>query len=163
MLRGTHFHNSEMDLPCCSHLGQDFPEELHSLPSSGSDPLRTSPQTQFGPASDLTLPPDFDPIRSGPKSGQERASAEIRAGIFRPNSHVNFAGDFFCGFFGPFSLEKTGGKNPQQNSNQNLGASRPKSKILQGSGQVRIRSGEGWGGGQVQRSRSGWEGSVAQG
>ena len=54
-------------------------------------------------------------------------------GIF-PNKVL---GDSLVDFFGPFSLEKTGEKNPpknpRQNSNQNLGVSRPKS-TLQGSG-----------------------------
>ena len=68
---------------------------------------------------------------------QEKASAEIRREFFRTKSWVNFAGDFLVDLFGPFSLEKSGGKkppqNPQQNSNQNLGVSRPK-PTLQGSG-----------------------------
>ena len=50
---------------------------------------------------------------------------------------MNFAGDFLVDFWGPSSLGKTGRKNPpqnpQQSSNQNLGASRQKS-TLQGSG-----------------------------
>ena len=57
----------------------------------------------------------------------------IRGEIFQTNSWVNFAGDFWVDFLGPFSLQKTGGKNPpknpQQNSNQNLGVSRPKSTL----------------------------------
>ena len=72
---------------------------------------------------------------------QEKASAEIRGEFFRPNSQVNFAVDFLVDFFGPFSLEKTGGKNPPKNprqfSNRNLGVSRPKS-TLQGSGLEQI-------------------------
>ena len=70
-------------------------------------------------------------------------------GIFRTKSWVNFAGDFLD-FFGPFSLEETGGKtgpkNPRQNSNQNLGVLQPKS-TLQGSALEKMgvcqRSGEG--------------------
>ena len=58
-------------------------------------------------------------------------------GIFRTKSRVNSAGEFLVVFFGPFSLEKIGGKNPpknpRQNSNRNLGVSRQKS-TLQGSG-----------------------------
>ena len=53
------------------------------------------------------------------------------------NSQVNFVGDVLVDLLGPFSLEKAAGQippqNPQQNSNQNLGVSRPKS-TLQGSG-----------------------------
>ena len=64
---------------------------------------------------------------------QEKASAEIRGEFFRTKSQVNFAGDFSVDFFGPFSLEKIGGKNPpknpRQNSNRNLGVSRPKSTL----------------------------------
>ena len=60
---------------------------------------------------------------------QEKASAEIRGEFFRTKSQVNFAGDFLVDFFGPFSLEKIGAKNPpknpQQNSNRNSGVSRP--------------------------------------
>ena len=57
--------------------------------------------------------------------------------FFLPNYHVTSAGEFLEDFLGPWSLERTGGKNPQQknlqqNSNQNLGVSRPKS-TLQGS------------------------------
>ena len=76
------------------------------------------------------------PVLGGNPLSQEKASAEIRGEYFRTKSWVNFAGDFFWGFFGPFSLEKTEGKNPpknpRRNSNQNLGVSQPKS-ILQGS------------------------------
>ena len=50
---------------------------------------------------------------------------------------MNFAGDFGGDSLGPFSLGKSGRKNPpktpQQNSNRNLGVSRRKS-TLQGSG-----------------------------
>ena len=49
---------------------------------------------------------------------------------------MNFAGEFLVDFFEPFSLEnrkRTPPKNPQQNSNQILGVSRPKI-TLQGSG-----------------------------
>ena len=67
---------------------------------------------------------------------QEKASAEMRGEFFRTKSWVNFVGDFLVDFFGPFSLEKIGGKNPpknpRQNSHRNLGVSRPKS-TLQGS------------------------------
>ena len=59
---------------------------------------------------------------------QEQASAEIRGNFVRTKSWVNSAGDFLVDFFGPFFLEKGGKnppKNPQQNSNQNLGVPRP--------------------------------------
>ena len=60
--------------------------------------------------------------------GQEKASAEIRGEFFR----TNFAGDFFCRFFGAIFLEKqeeNPPQNPRQNSNLNLGVSRPKSTL----------------------------------
>ena len=67
-------------------------------------------------------------------NSQEKASAEIRGEFFRPNSRVNFAVDFLVDFFGPFSLEKIGGKkSTQKSTNQNLGVSGLKS-TLQGSG-----------------------------
>ena len=76
-----------------------------------------------------------DVIMSGAFS--RKGSAEIRGEFFRTKSWVNFAGDFVVEFFGPFSLGKNrmqkSPKNPRQNSNQNLGVSRPKS-ALQGSG-----------------------------
>ena len=56
---------------------------------------------------------------------QEKASAEIR-GDFFPNE---FPGEFCRGFFAVDFVwalllgKKTGGKNPRQNSNQNLGVS----------------------------------------
>ena len=74
----------------------------------------------------------------GPKPtiNQEKASAEIQGEFFRTKSRVNYAGDLLVDFFGPFSLEKIGGKNPpknpRQNSNRNLGVSQLKS-TLQGS------------------------------
>ena len=69
---------------------------------------------------------------------QERASAEIRGEFFQTKSRVNFAGDFLVDFFRGFFLgknrrKKSTPKNPRQNSNRNLGVSRPKS-TLQGSG-----------------------------
>ena len=67
---------------------------------------------------------------------KKRLLQKIRGEFFRTKLRVNFAGDFLVDFFGPFSLEKVGGKNPpknpRQNSNRNLGVSRPKS-TLQGS------------------------------
>ena len=55
-------------------------------------------------------------------------------GIFPTEFPGEFCRGFFAvDFFGPFSLEKTGGKNPRQFSNQNSGVSGPKS-TLQGSG-----------------------------
>ena len=60
-----------------------------------------------------------------------KASAEIRGEFIRTKSRVILQGIFWG--FGPFSLEKTGGKTSTQkstaNSNQNLGASRPKSGL----------------------------------
>ena len=64
---------------------------------------------------------------------QEKASAEIRGEFFRTDFLVNFCGAFFWWiFFEPFFLrkkqeDKIHPQNPQQNSNRNLGASRPKS------------------------------------
>ena len=58
-------------------------------------------------------------------------------GIFPTEFPGEFCRGFFVDFFGPFSLEKIGGKNPPKNprqfSNQNSGVSGPKS-TLQGSG-----------------------------
>ena len=60
--------------------------------------------------------------------------------FFRTNSRVNFAGEILV-FLGGFFLGKTGGKippkKPQQNTNQNWRASRPKS-TLQESGLVNL-------------------------
>ena len=80
---------------------------------------------------------------------QEKASAEIRGEFFRTNSDLNFAGACWVDFFGPFSLEKELGKNPpknpRQNSNRNLGASRQKSTLprscLDKNGQNRLEIG----------------------
>ena len=71
---------------------------------------------------------------SSSASDQEKVSAEIRREFFRTKSQVNFAGDVFVDFFGPFSLDKnrrtkSTKKNPRQNSNRNLGVSRPKSTL----------------------------------
>ena len=58
-------------------------------------------------------------------------------GIFPNKVPGEFCGGFLVDFFGPLSLKKIGGKTPpktpRQNSNRNLGVSRPKS-TLQGSG-----------------------------
>ena len=65
---------------------------------------------------------------------QEKASAEIRGEFFRTKSRVNFAGDFWWIFFGPFSLEKMGGKifgrGPE--SLKNISCSRATSRLHRG-------------------------------
>ena len=49
------------------------------------------------------------------RSAEERASAEIQGEFFRPNSQVNFAGDFWGGFLQAFFLGK---KNRRKKSTQ---------------------------------------------
>ena len=71
---------------------------------------------------------------------QEKASADFRGKIFARQFPGGFAEDFLVGFLGPLLWKKTGRKrppnNPQQNSNQNLGASRSRSTLqsISGSG-----------------------------
>ena len=72
------------------------------------------------------------------------ACAEIRGEFIRPNSSVNIGGDLLVDLSVP--LDKTRSKNPprspRQNSNQRLGALRPK-PTLQGSA-LEKRMSTGW-------------------
>ena len=68
----------------------------------------------------------------------KRASGEPDR-IFRTNFRVNLAGDYLVDILGHFSLEEDPLKNPQQNSNKNLGVAQPHS-TLQGSGLDKMKA-----------------------
>ena len=60
---------------------------------------------------------------------QDKAFAETREGIYLNKFLGEIREGFLVDFWGTFSLEEEGGKNPWQNSNQNLRALRPKSTL----------------------------------
>ena len=70
----------------------------------------------------------FKPFCSDFKSSRAGFCRNPR-GIFPNKFPGEFCGGIFGRFLGPLCLEKTGGKNPQQFPNQNLGASQPKSTL----------------------------------